>query len=191
MWGLRAPTRCITVPQGAIENSNQGGRLKLSVARRNRAGLVALVLPTITFAGSQTYSSPGSYAFTVPAYGSLTVQVWGAGGGGGGGSSSWNPVSGNAGGQSYFTGSVVAGGGGGGSSGHPTVPSLNVPGGAGGVASAGRQATVGTVEAREELERKRPRGLVVMVQMAAAAGCRTSSVAGRFRRRRRWRSTME
>ena len=38
MWGLRAPTRCITVPQGASEGSTEGGVLKLSVVRRNRAG---------------------------------------------------------------------------------------------------------------------------------------------------------
>jgi hypothetical protein len=38
MWGLRAPTRCITVPQGASEGRAEGGRLKPTVVRRNRAG---------------------------------------------------------------------------------------------------------------------------------------------------------
>ncbi|MGE0853526.1 MAG: hypothetical protein AB7O44_28595, partial [Hyphomicrobiaceae bacterium] len=38
MWSLRAPSRRITVPQGAIEGTNQGGRRKLSVVRRNWAG---------------------------------------------------------------------------------------------------------------------------------------------------------
>ena len=38
MWGLRAPPRCITVPQGANEGRNEGGGLKLNVVRRNRAG---------------------------------------------------------------------------------------------------------------------------------------------------------
>ena len=38
MWGLRAPARCTTVPQGANEGRNRGGRLKLTVVRRNRAG---------------------------------------------------------------------------------------------------------------------------------------------------------
>src|SRR5262249_19721202 len=38
MWSLRAPTRCITVPQGANEGSTEGGVLKLSVARRTWAG---------------------------------------------------------------------------------------------------------------------------------------------------------
>ena len=38
MWSLRAPTRCITVPQGASEGSTEGGVLKLGVAQRNQAG---------------------------------------------------------------------------------------------------------------------------------------------------------
>jgi FkbM family methyltransferase len=38
LWGVRAPTRCITVPQGANEGSTEGGVLKLSAARRSRAG---------------------------------------------------------------------------------------------------------------------------------------------------------
>ena len=38
IWGLRAPPRRTTVPQGANERSNRGGRLKLNVVRRNRAG---------------------------------------------------------------------------------------------------------------------------------------------------------
>ena len=40
MWGLRAPTRCITVPQGANQGRDEGGVLKLSAVRRNRAGHV-------------------------------------------------------------------------------------------------------------------------------------------------------
>jgi hypothetical protein len=50
--------------------------------------------------GSQTFSTPGTYSFVVPAYaGTLTVTVRGAGAGGGGA-----PVSGDsgAGGTSYF-----------------------------------------------------------------------------------------
>src|SRR5262249_2348265 len=38
MWGLRVPTRCITVPRGALEARGKGGRLKLSVDRRIWAG---------------------------------------------------------------------------------------------------------------------------------------------------------
>jgi putative transposase len=38
MWGLRAPPRRITVPQGANDDCNRGSCLKLKVVRRNRAG---------------------------------------------------------------------------------------------------------------------------------------------------------
>ena len=38
MWGLRAPPRRITVPQGANDDCNRGSSLKLKVVRRNRAG---------------------------------------------------------------------------------------------------------------------------------------------------------
>lgn len=50
-----------------------------------RVVLVALLLlgtPAFSYAGSQTYASPGAYTFTIPTHSSLTVQVWGAGGGG-------------------------------------------------------------------------------------------------------------
>src|SRR5207244_5070028 len=43
-WGLRAPARCITVPQGAIDAASEGSRLKLTVVRKNRAGQVILPL---------------------------------------------------------------------------------------------------------------------------------------------------
>ena len=47
------------------------------------AGL--LFVPEASFAGMQTYASPGTFTFAVPAsFISLTVEVWGAGGGGGG-----------------------------------------------------------------------------------------------------------
>src|SRR6478672_3990201 len=42
IWGLRAPPRRTTVPQGANERSNRGGRLKLNVVRRNNAGQIPL-----------------------------------------------------------------------------------------------------------------------------------------------------
>jgi hypothetical protein len=41
MWGLRAPTRCVTVPRGALEARGEGSRLKLSVDRRIWARQVA------------------------------------------------------------------------------------------------------------------------------------------------------
>ena len=37
IWGLRAPARCTTVPAGT-NAASKGGRLKLTVVRRNRAG---------------------------------------------------------------------------------------------------------------------------------------------------------
>ena len=39
---LRAPPRRATAPQEPIEGSNRGGRLKLSMVRRNRAGQSAM-----------------------------------------------------------------------------------------------------------------------------------------------------
>jgi hypothetical protein len=36
--GLRAPARCLTVPQGTTDASNKGASLKLNVVRKNRAG---------------------------------------------------------------------------------------------------------------------------------------------------------
>ncbi|MEY4747005.1 MAG: Xanthomonas phage, partial [Candidatus Parcubacteria bacterium] len=41
-----------------------------------------LLTPAFALAGSQTYSTPGTYSFSVPSYGTLTVQLWGGGGGG-------------------------------------------------------------------------------------------------------------
>ena len=46
------------------------------------AALLVFVLPAFAFAGSQNFTSSGT--FTVPSYGTLTVTVNGAGGGGGG-----------------------------------------------------------------------------------------------------------
>jgi len=44
--------------------------------------LAFLVIPQFALAGSQTYTVPETYNFTVPTCGSLTVQVWGGGGSG-------------------------------------------------------------------------------------------------------------
>ena len=91
--------------------------------------------------GNQTYSTPGTYTFTVPASGwsTLTVTVDGAGGSGGhdqvGGS--------NAGGNSSFNSSVIGGGANGGSNAFYT--SGPIPGGAGGTASGGDTNTSGNV----------------------------------------------
>ena len=89
-----------------------------------------LLLPQVAVAGSQTYSTPGTYSFTVPNYGTLTVQAWG-GGGGGGIMQNYSScdVSGGNGGDSSF-GSVVGRGG----RGAYDDPSCVAPGG---VASGG------------------------------------------------------
>jgi hypothetical protein len=42
-----------------------------------------LLLPAFVAAGSAYYISPGTYTFVVPAYGTLTVQLWGGGASGG------------------------------------------------------------------------------------------------------------
>ncbi len=53
--------------------------------KNSLATLAALVFfaPSLAFAATQTYSTPGTYTFTVPSYSSLSVDVKGAGGGGG------------------------------------------------------------------------------------------------------------
>lgn len=81
--------------------------------------------------GSQDFSSSGT--FNVPAYNTLTVQVWGAGGGGGGWRYGAYSYAGNPGGASSFNSDIIANGGGGGFS----------AGGAGGTASGGTTNTVG------------------------------------------------
>lgn len=104
--------------------------------------LLALA-PCAASAGSQVYSAPGSYAFTVPAYGTLTVTVSGAGGGGGGspycpGRTMLPGSSGAAGGASSFAESVFGYGGGGGGGG-----AWNGSNGAAGSAAGGDTNTPG------------------------------------------------
>lgn len=62
--------------------------------------------PAVT-PGSQTYSTAGSFNFTVPNFNSLTVEVWGGGGSGAGGGG----TGGNNGASSSWNGTVVANGG--------------------------------------------------------------------------------
>ena len=73
--------------------------------------------------GSQNYTTAGTYSFTVPAYTTLTVQVWGGGGGGGAGSGFRNArtgcmvgvnLDGGVGGQSSWNSTLFANGGNGG-----------------------------------------------------------------------------
>ena len=98
--------------------------------------LALLLVPQIAFAGSITYSTPGTYTFTVPTYGTMDVAVKGAGGGGGGGANDymWDPSIvpnpamlsggyGGDGGNSSFGGSLIAYGG------HGGGPQVFIPGG--------------------------------------------------------------
>ena len=77
--------------------------------------------------GSQSFTTSGSFNFTVPAYNTLTVQVWGAGGGGAG-CSTTTKVAGVSGGASSWDGAVIANGG---------IRASTSAGGAGGTASGG------------------------------------------------------
>ena len=81
--------------------------------------------------GSASYTSPGTYGFTVPLFNTLSVTTHGAGGGGGGN------TPGGAGGASAF--GVVNGQGGGGGGIISTNPIPGSPGGA----SGGDTATTG------------------------------------------------
>ena len=105
--------------------------------RMRRILLIGLLifLPQVAFAGSQTFTSSGT--FTVPAYGTLTVEVWGGGGGGGAVAPvGWVNVQSTPGGQSSFS-TVEAGGGGGGISEYVTGQLPGVTTAQGGVASGG------------------------------------------------------
>lgn len=103
--------------------------------------------------GSQTYSSAGTYTFTVPAFNTLTVTVKGAGSGGGGGGASClggygcyevGGSGGNNGGNSSFNANVI-GGGGTSSNGTASGGDTNTTGGgsAGGSGGSGNGASYG------------------------------------------------
>lgn len=90
-----------------------------------------------------TYSTAGTYAYTVPAsFGTITVRLWGAGGGGGGSHSSGAGTTGATGGNSTISSlGLFASGGSGGAPGSNT-PVLGT-GGAGGAAAGGATNTTG------------------------------------------------
>ena len=96
-----------------------------------------LLLPQIALAGSQSYTTPGTYSFTVPSYGTLTATVNGAGGGGGG----RNSYGGN--GTNSSFGSVTGYGGSGAASWNNSGGYPANPGGAGGSATGGTVNTSG------------------------------------------------
>jgi len=83
--------------------------------------------------GSQSFTTAGSFNFTVPCYNTLTVKVWGGGGGGSGFYSGYG--AGAAGGQSKFNNALVANGGSG--------AAASNAGGSGGSASGGSTNTTG------------------------------------------------
>jgi hypothetical protein len=88
---------------------------------------------TVT-AGSQSYTTAGSFTFTVPCYNTLTVEVWGGGGGGGG----YSGGTAGDGGNSTWDGSTLVGNGG------NNGVSTNGAGGAGGTGVGGTTNTTGT-----------------------------------------------
>lgn len=85
--------------------------------------------------GSASYTTPGTYSFTIPVHQTLTIDVRGGGGGGGDmgvnygyGIQNSGYGNGQPGGQSHFAGAIVGNGGGAGAS---------WPGGSGGAGTAG------------------------------------------------------
>jgi hypothetical protein len=89
---------------------------------------------TVT-AGSQTYSTAGTYTFTVPCHNNLTVEVWGGGAGGSG----CTTKAGGAGGTSTWNGGTLTANGG-----SPASSAAQGAGGAGGTASGGTTNTTGS-----------------------------------------------
>jgi hypothetical protein len=111
-----------------------------------------LLAPAFAFAGSQTYSTPGTYTFTVPPYATLTTTVNGAGGGGAGGGddaitfSSSSGTNGSNGGNSSFNTTVAGYGGTGGTAGTVNQDDgsiQNGSNGSAGTASGGDSNTTG------------------------------------------------
>lgn len=115
--------------------ATNGSHSLTAVARDAAGNTTTSAARTVTVsnvvAGSQSYTTAGSYNFSVPSYNTLTVTVWG--GGGGGSQGAMGPIP-TAGGQSSWNGAVIAYGGGAGS---------GVGGGAGGTASGGTTNTTG------------------------------------------------
>ena len=95
---------------------------------------IFLFLPQIALAGSQTFTTSGT--FTVPAYGTLTVEVWGGGGGGGVVVTGIASTQSTPGEKSVFS-TVEAGGGRGGISEHLTGQLPGAVAAQGGMASGG------------------------------------------------------
>lgn len=99
--------------------------------------------------GSNTYTTAGTYSFTVPPFNTMTVELWGGGGGGGGygdpgaGSYASGAYFGATGVQTYFNASTYANGGGGGQN-AGTSNGGGVAFGAGGTGGSAAGLTVAT-----------------------------------------------
>lgn len=139
--GANLSTEDTTSPYSISWNTttaSYGAHSLTAVARDAAGNTTTSTIVTVTVsnvvAGSQGFWTPGWFNFIVPAYNTLTVQVWGGGAGGGGGFYTSNGGNGLAGGQSTFGGLVVAGGGSGGA-GAPLIAAA--AGGAGGGAWGG------------------------------------------------------
>lgn len=93
--------------------------------------------------GSLTYSTAGTYSFTVPANCvNLTVRAWGAGGGGGGDGS--GAGAGGAGGNTVVNGTIIANGGTGGQSSGTGVNGTGGSSSGGDFNKSGRDGSPGT-----------------------------------------------
>lgn len=107
-------SQIVAITRGAANLNDSDVRYLLGVASGQISLSSAIGKPV---AGSQTYSTPGTYSWIVLPYQNLTADVRGAGGGGGGGSTAYigwyTGSNGTAGAQSSF-GSVIGYGGAGG-----------------------------------------------------------------------------
>lgn len=128
--------RYVVVDDAVVRNPHLRGYRVHRGALRRPVGVIPGFWPALGAGvnpGSQTFSTPGTFTFTVPLYNSLTVTVNGAGGGGGGanlyyvvtyyyapsgitykGYRAAGPTTGGAGGNSSFNSTVIGDGGGGG-----------------------------------------------------------------------------
>lgn len=128
---------------GSISNGQTLAVRLTSAATSNTARTATVTVGTVSdtwsvttatvTSGSQSYTTAGTYTFTVPHHQTLTVQAWGAGGGGAG-CSTYTEVQGGNGGSSSWDGAVVANGG---------ARASTSAGGAGGTASGGTTNTTG------------------------------------------------
>lgn len=111
----------------------------LSTGHVRSVTTVAQAPAPVVVTGSQNYTTPGTYTFTVPAFNTLIVNVWGGGGAGARiNGSPTNIGSENSGGTSSFGGYITATGGAGPVYTYDSNSGFyNAPGGTGGSGSGG------------------------------------------------------